>query len=254
MAFAHHLFKVIGVVHILLAFENQVDVLANEAGSAIQEKGNLPGLHLVFTIELSDTSKGAQIVGDREFGVMKDATDFGRRFALKSETYDLNPMGKYGPDVMLGSAKRHDGFGESASNLIQIARNGAGRDKEHTKREIFTGKQPTLAKCLLAKIGNAISPKGPGTGLTDDLVIVCPTMQMQADVPLLAIGDGLPGGFVGIDENERNPSWRHQWLMLIKCWKEDFFDDLVDGVGFKGRAIQPCADFRLKLILERLAL
>jgi len=90
--------------------------------------------------------------------------------------------------------------------------------------------------------------------LLDDLIILGATVDRQADGLLLTIHNGFAGGLFGTDRYQCDLSRWGFGAVFIDEREVDFFDDLQDGLGLEGRAVQPLLDFGEELGVEGLGI
>jgi len=171
-------------------------------------------------------------------------------FSFQGESYDLHAMGQHRTDVVLGAAQ---GDGSLVARFLQggqIAGDGACADEEDAVGQVFGGEQAALAECFLTEVGNPGLSKCGGSLFFEQGIILVAAMDGETNGLLLTFGDGLSSGLVGGDDDQGDFAWWQVGLMLIEQGKVNFLDDLQDGLGLEGRAIQPLTDFVSKAIFE----
>jgi hypothetical protein len=237
MTYLQQFFEVIGHILVGLALVQQLSILLDEAFTSTQEESDLPALQ-IFLRQLSATTKRAQVIGHGCGRVPHDLADFGGRFSLKSQENDLNAVRHHGADVVDGGTQGKRTFGFLFAQGQEIARDGPNRYEENPIGEILAGQKSALAESFLAKIYNSGTTEGFRSGL-EKSVVNGSSMNLETDRSFDTIRDRFAGRFIGIDSDKGNDAGRRLVAIRVHKGEIDFFDDIDNGLGFKGRTIEP---------------
>jgi hypothetical protein len=236
-------------VGIAAALAEEVEVLGDEAGSALEQGSDFTGGQS-FVVELGATHKGGEVIGDRRGRVVKDAADLGGGLALEGQADDLDAMGEGRSKVVDGAAHRNEALGLLLAQLGQIAGDGAWGDEEDAEGQVLGGQEGALAEGLFAEVAEACLAETGRSVVVQEPVVLGAAMDGEVDGFLAAIHDGFSGRFFGIDGDEADRTWRSHWTAGLEEGEIDFPDDVTDGVGFEGRAIQSVDQFSAKAGVE----
>jgi hypothetical protein len=152
------------------------------------------------------------------------------------------------------AAHRDQDVGVGPAHDLQIAGDGSRRHEEDAVREVFGGEQCPLTEGLLAEVKEPCLAEASWTMLVDQAIVDLAPVQSQTDGLFLTVNHRLAGWFVSGDSDERDLAWRSLRALGAEEWKVDLFDDIENGLGLEGRAVQPLLNLGGKSGIEGLGI
>src|SRR5262249_10797151 len=171
---------------------------------------------------------------------------------LEVEADGLDPVGLAGADVLLLAAGRD--FDRAAAEGLDIADDGADPAVEQAEREVLIAEQPAL----IARLGSQAEDAGATQALDAmgqaDLIILLGGIEGEPDRDLLALLQGLAGGFLGGDDQELDLSEAELAIGVVGVERVNLLDGGQDGLGDEWRAVGPLLNPAAKQIVESLGI
>src|SRR5208282_1100326 len=231
-------------------FMVQFPIGGDEGAGPADDEGDLV-VGVASVGEDHDASKGREIVLDGAEGMVETAGDLVGLEPLKVEAYGLNAVGLAGADVLLLTAGGD--FDPPLSEGLDIADDGADPAVEQSEGEILIAEQPALIACLGGQAKDAGAAQALDAVSDASTMILLSGVEGESDGDLLALVQGLAGGFAG-DDQELDLSQVELAVGVVGVEGVGLLDGLEDGQRDEGGAVGAVFDPASKEVVEGLGI
>src|SRR5262249_28294 len=146
------------------------------------------------------------------------------------------------PEVVERAAQGDQDIGVCLAHRPQIAGDGSWGDEEDAIGAVFSGEQGCLTEGLLAQVEDSSLAKAGWSVLLKHEVVDLVAMEGETDGLLVTIRDGLASRLIRGDGDEGDLPWRGLGGLGGEEGKVDLFDDVEDGFGLEGGAVESLLD------------
>src|SRR6266481_6661675 len=236
---------------LVLEFGVQFPIGGNQGAGAADHEGDLV-VGVAAVGEDHDAREGREIVLDGAEGMVETACDLVGLEPLEVEAYGLNAVGLSGADVPLLTAGGD--FDPPLEEGLDIADDGADPAVEQSEGEVLIAEQAALIACFGSEAEDAGAAQALDTVSDAGAMILLSGVEGESDGDLLALLQGLAGGFGGGDDQELDLSQVELAVGVVGVEGIDLLDGLEDGLRDERGAVGALFDPASKQVIERLGI